>query len=273
VKYVRQAMEECRPAWWALVKAGKKVVIQPTVWGAAMTCTYDPAGKGSVQFQNTGREQVLTVTWPSADMDNPDPAEHGYSKGDLADLSVWSTLGTGQVWASVPPQALGTDKDKTRVSRYVDFRGMVTGVYYGTPKARRWGLWLCLAYYMDKYAKVPTVESRKAIGAMFEAEVLANPAKYPSLKLPDSLPADGIESKLAEHFRGLIERRSWTIAEDKALREAIKAFAAVNDKTVLQAEKITLPNGLVHMIDTDADAPFRAKREAWLKAQFDKAGK
>jgi hypothetical protein len=272
VKYIRQTLSECRPAWWAKVKTGKKVSFQAALWGRTLNCTYDPNTSG-VQVKSTPTSvQSVTFGWPAADMDNPEHAEHGFSKGDLNNLGVWANVSFAQVLAGVPSGALA-NRDQTPLERFIDFRGCLAGIYYGTPKARRWGLWLCLAYHMDKYAKAPTVEARKAIGAMFMAEVLAHPQKYPSLKPPASFPTEAVESKLADHFRNLIEKQTLTLAEDMALREAIKAFAVANEKTVYPAGKVAIAPALTHMLDADQDAPFRAKRETWLKEQFEKAGK
>jgi hypothetical protein len=208
-------------------------------------------------------------------MDDPAQAEHGFSKGDLNGMEVWSLLGMARVWLQTPGRTVAglNEKEQLRMQRRLDFRGNVTALYYGAPKSRRWVLFLSLLTWLDKYADLPTVNSRKAGGSMFLAEVLGNPARYPSLPLPKTLDADGAEQKLAEHYRNLIEHQGWTIAEDKALREAIKKFAAVNDASVFQTEKVTLPNKLVISMDPTTDAPLRAKRDTWLKARFDEAVK
>ncbi|MGA2798790.1 MAG: hypothetical protein ABSE63_14510 [Thermoguttaceae bacterium] len=274
VAYVRGALAQCKPSWWNQCKKGKKVEIRPVVWGHTLKLWYDPAGKEGVEMKSAGAAKALTVSWPAADMDNPEHAEHGYSKGDLCNLGAWNTIGIAMVWSQTSAQALAnrSGEDKLRLDRYQEFRGHLTGLYYGTPKARRWGLFLYLLSWMEKYSQMPTVGSRKAAGAMFLAEVLANPAKYPSIPLPSALSEDGAEEKLAEHVRSKIERHSWTIAEDKALREAIKSFAAANETGVLQTQKATLPNKLIVSLDLEADKPLRPKRDAWLKSQFDKAG-
>ena len=274
VAYVRQALAECRPAWWKQCKAGRKVLIRPTVWDRTLNATYDPNGKGGIELKTVGREQTLLISWDAGNMDNPDPAEYGFLKGDLAGLGVWHTLGIAATWAAMPAQALAnlSEKDKLRLQLYWDFRGNVTGLYYGGPPARRRGLHIYLAAYMEKYGKGPMAASRRAVASMFLTQVLSSPAKYPSLKLPDTLAAESAEEKLAVYFKFKIGRKTyWTIAEDKAFREAVKAFAA-NDKEVLQAGKVTLPNGLVYALMAEDDASLRAKRDAWVKAQFDKAG-
>ncbi|MGA2058865.1 MAG: hypothetical protein ABSG67_00180 [Thermoguttaceae bacterium] len=271
--YVRGALAQCKPSWWNQCKKAKKVEIRPVVWGHSLKLWYDPAGKEGVEMKSAGAAKALTVSWQAADMDNPEHAEHGYSKGDLCNLGAWNTIGIAMVWSQTSAQALAnrSGADKLRLDRYQEFRGHLAGLYYGTPRARRWGLFLYLLSWLDKYSEMPTVGSRKAAGAMFLAEILANPAKYPSIPLPGALSEDGAEEKLAEHVRNKIEKHSWTIAEDKALREAIKSFAAANETGVLQAQKATLPNKLSVSLDLEADKPLRPKRDAWLKSQFDKA--
>ncbi len=274
VAYVRGVLAQCQTAWWNQCKKGKKVEIRPVVWGHTLKLWFDPAGKDAVEMKSVGAVKVLSVTWPVADMDNPEHAEHGYSKGDLCNLGAWNTIGIAMVWSQISAQALAnrSGDDKLRLDRYQEFRGHLAGLYYGTPKARRWGFFLYLLSWMDKYSQMPTVGSRKAAGAMFLAEIMANPTKYPSIPLPGALPADGAEEKLAQHVRSKIEKHGWTIAEDKALREAIKSFAAANEAGVLQTQKATLPNKLTVSLDLEADKPLRLKRDAWLKSQFDKAG-
>lgn len=270
---IRRAVTEGRPAWWQSCKAGNKGAIHPMVWGRTLDLTFDPAGKGGMQMNFSGNRMLLTVSWPVAEMDNPQHAEHGFSKGDLNHLSVWATLGMALCWSQVTPQALAnlTEQDKVRLIRYQDFRGNVTGLYYGTPKARRWGEFLYLLAWKEKYAKMPNVNSRKAAGAMFLAEVLDDPSKYPSLPLPKTVPADAAEEKLAEHYRNWIEKHGWTVAEDLALRKAIQAFAAANESGIYRTQQVTLPNKLKVSLDPEADAPLRAKRDSWLKSQVKKA--
>jgi hypothetical protein len=272
---MRAALAECRPAWWQSCKAGLKGQIHPVVWGRTLDATYDPAtGKPSVQLSATNNRLSLTVSWPAADMDNGQHAEHGYSKGDLNDLSVWCILGSALTWTQISLQSAANlgEKERLGLARYQDFRGDVTGLYYGTPKARRWGEFLYLLSWKEMYAKMPIVYARKANGAAFLVEVLTDPAKYPSLPVPKNVPAENAEEKLAEQYRGWIEKHGWTVAEDVALRKAIQKFAAANNDAVLLREKqlVTLPNKLKISLDPAGDASLRPERDAWLKKQLDK---
>ena len=274
VTYVRQALAECRPPWWQGCKAGQKTPIQQVVWGRPLNATYDPAGKNSMQLRWAGREPVLTVAWASADMDSTAPAEYGFLKGDLANLGAWYNLGQCAASVAMPTQSMPDLSESTqlRLNLYLDFRGNVTGLYYASPPARRWGLHIYLAAFMEHYGKGPMAPPRRAVASWFLTEVLASPGKYPSLKLPETLAAEAAEEKLAVDLKFKIGRNTpWTVAEDKAFREAVKVFAAANDPQVLQTCKVALPNGLTYALLAGEDAPFSPKRDAWVKAQFDKA--
>ena len=273
VEAIRKAMGECRPDWWKLVKAGKKVNFRPTLWGHGFAATYDPQGKnGGVQINYVGSEAHVTVSWDAAEMDNPANAEHGFSKGELNDLAVWLNLGMAQSWLDIPigAQANLNADAKLLFSRYLQFRSNVAGACYGNPRARRWGLWLDLAAWEEKYAKMEGVMSRRAIGAMFAAEVVGHADRYPSVHLPDSLPDQGAEEKLANELRPWIEKHGLTLAEDQSLRDALKAFAAANTAKVRQTGMVMLPNGLTVALDPEADKKQAEKRDAWLKAHLAK---
>jgi hypothetical protein len=272
VAYIRAAREECHPPWWNLCKAGNKIAFRPNVWGKTLSVTYVPDGQRGVQAQYHNADAAFTVTWPAAEMDNLTVFDRGFTKADANAAEVWTSLGTARVWSQTSGRLLAGmgEKEKLRMSRRQDFRSNLTALYYGSPKSRRWSLLVDLLTWSEKeYAELPVAGSRKAIGAMFLAEVLVNPAKYPSLPLPKSLDAVGAEETLARHYRRVIDRQSWTLAEDRSLREAIKKLAAANDANVYQTERVTLANKLAVSVDPAADGPLSEKRDAWLKERFD----
>ncbi len=276
VAYIRAAREECHPPWWNLCKAGNKVAFRPNVWGKTLNVTYVPDGQRGVQVQYHNADAAFTVTWPAAEMDNPAVFDRGFTKAEANAAEVWTSLGTARVWSQTSGRLLAGmgEKEKLSMARRQDFRSNLTALYYGSPKSRRWSLLVDLLTWSEKeYADLPVAGSRKAIGAMFLAEVLASPAKYPSLPLPKSLDAVGAEETLARHYRHVTDRQSWTLAEDRSLREAIKKLAAANDANVYQTERVTLANKLAVAVDLATDGPLREKREMWLKQRFDAAEK
>ncbi|HEV3418424.1 MAG TPA: hypothetical protein VG056_16485 [Pirellulales bacterium] len=274
IAYIRAALAECHPPWWNLCKKGQKVLFRPVVWSKTLSVTYVPDGQRGVQVQYHNADVTFTATWPAAEMDSPARFEHGFTKGEINAVEVWAMLGTARVWSQTSGRMLAGlgEKEKLRMMRREDFRSNLTALYYGSPKSRRWSMLVDLLTWTDKeYADTPVAGSRKAVGAMFLAELLANTANYLSLPLPNRLESDEAEKILAAHYRKRIERQGWTLAEDRSLREAIKRFAAVNDANVYQTEKATLANKLTVSVDSAADTPLRAKRDAWLKARFDEA--
>ncbi len=272
VAYIKQAVADGRPAWWKAVKAGKKTPLKVTVWGKTITTAFDPAGKSNVQTNVTNGVITQTMTWKPDEMDNPAGAEHGFSKGELTHLGIWQIFGSAEVMLSVPieTQSRLNEAERLLLNRYTDLRSEAAGIYYSSPRARRWGLWLACAGYMDKYAKVQTIQGRKSIGAMLMAEVLGHPERYPSIKLPKDVPAENAEEKLADFLKNWMEKHAVTLAEDKSLREAIKSFAASNSEKGWKAGQAILPNGLTMALDPAADKGPREKREAWVKEQWAK---
>jgi hypothetical protein len=274
VEYVRQALVECRPPWWIACKSGKKASFQVQTWGRPLSVTCDPDAKGETQLKANEARATVTLGPEATALDSPDTGENGFLKGDLAGLGIWQTLGSADGISGLTPKnrVIIGDKDRLRLGVYLDFRGNLTAVYYGTPPIRRWGLHIFLAAYMPEYGKGPGAAPRKAVASMLLAEILKSPAAYPSLPLPDTLEAEGAEAKLATHYKFMIGRKSaWTLAEDKAFRLAVKSFAFANEQKVLDAGgKVTLPNNLLISLMPDEDGALQAQRDKFVKTAFDK---
>ena len=209
---------------------------------------------------------AITLGWPAGEMDNAAQAEHGFTKGELNGYVVWSTLGMTQVYLTIPFQSMVnlSQADNLKLTRVLDFRGNVAAAYYASPRSRQWALFLSMHYYQSKYQKSSNVMSRKALGAMFAAEVLAHRSDYPSVPFPDTLAPDNAEESLVAGFHKWIEKHQWTFAEDKLMRDALRAFALANNPVIRTGGPVKLANGLEVALDPDADAVLRAKRDRWL---------
>ena len=107
---------------------------------------------------------------------------------------------------------------------------------------------------------------------MFLAEVLTDPAKYPSLPVPKDIAAENAEEKLEDLYYDWVQKHAWTVPEDIALRKAIQKFAEANNDTrsLPKLQIVTLPNNLKISLDPAGDEKFRPLRDAWLKKQLDK---
>jgi len=275
VVYVREALAECRPSWWAACKQGKQARIRQEVWGKRFEVFYDPQGKGGVNMSSGLGGMRVTVSWKPEDMDSTASGLYGYLKGDQTCVNVWSNVAIGQIYAGLPLRTLArmNDRDKLRLNHYMSFRANLATLYHATPPGRRYALHIYFAsFYYDKWGKGPGAGTRRAPCSMVMMEILRDPSRYRSLKLPRSLPAKNAEEALGKHYKMTMKRKAvWTIAEDRRLREALKPFAAANDKNVLKTGKVALPNKLVYAIDVKADAAYRPRRDGWFKEHFDKA--
>ncbi|MCX5677353.1 MAG: hypothetical protein NTX87_20405 [Planctomycetota bacterium] len=274
VESVRQALGECRPAWWNTLKAGKKTSFQTAVWGKPLSIKYDPDAKGETKFTAGEAKVEMTLGAEGLSVDSPDEGEFGFLKGDLAGQRVWHNLGAASAVSNFPQKQLAVvgEKDNLRINLYIDFRGNLTVLYYGLPPIRRWGLHIFLAAYMPEFGKGDMAASRKAVAAMLLLEILKSPATYPSLPLPETLEAEGAEAKLAVHYKFMINRKSaWTIAEDKAFRAAVRVLALANEQKTLENGKVLLPGGFTYAMMPGEDAPFQAQRDKFIKTAFDKA--
>ena len=277
VAIIKAALAEGRPAWWAAVKTKKKVDIKINLWGRTLPATFDPECASNWQYSlnPATNAAAVTVRWLIADMDNAAPAEHGFSKADLGHMGIFSILGTVDTMAILPPLSKQLDDAGTAaLNSYLEFRAGVTSLAYGTPRSRQWGCYLFLLSYKKEYEKLgPARTSRKAVAAMFLSEILSHPETYPSIRLPKTLAADDAEETLALDLAPWIEKHQWSFAEDNALRAALKQFGAANLAKPHTTGKVELPNKLLIALDPEADKPLKAKRDAWIKQQFDKAAK
>jgi hypothetical protein len=293
VTYIRQAVNEGRPAWWNQVKQGKKTQLVARLWQRALTVNWDPSlDPGTVKMQQGGGQTTFSACWTAADMDSTAQAEHGFTKGDLAYVNIWSSLELMEMYGSLSmARAANLDQgQKVKLNRFMSFRGTVTAAYFGTPRARRWAGFLSLDAYFGDHGTAEGFIPRKPYGAMLVQEIVSHPAKYPSLHVPainelgrgrggrfsaNATPvteADNIEGLLATNFMSQFERRVLSFAEDKALREATRELALANGTGIFDSGKVMLPNKLPLALNPDEDADLASKRNKWLLEELEKPG-
>lgn len=271
IVYIRQAMNECWPAWWKDVKSDRQTTFSQQVFGQDLRITFDPNAQPGVNMNQVGSERRLTVSWRAAEMDSPEHAEHSYTKGDLANLGVWQAMGMARVWQTLPVQALinPSEADKKRLQFFFDYWAAVTALYYCSPPARHWALWLDLAAFEEKYRKALFAGPRRVAGELFLVEVLNSPESYPSVSLPGTPLGEPLVENLALHCKKQFSRaKHWTVPEEKRFRLAVKTFVAANERSVKDGGTVRLPNGLSASIDPEADASLRGRREEWIAARL-----
>jgi hypothetical protein len=268
--YIAKTLTECHPAWWKQCEAGKRTPIKVSIFNVPVSAVYDPKQKDGMSANFNGDSKTFTLGWSAADMNNPQQAEHGFTKGEIGAGSVWSALGMSSGYVDVPLDTLTnpTESSKLKLMRVLSFRGDLAAAYYGNPRTRQWWYFLALHYYRGEYQKSPIVMSRKALGAMLVAELATHPDLYPSIKLPTNLKEENAEESLVIAVHNHIERKGWTLAEDKLIREATKSFALSNASAVHTGGPVKLANGLLISFDPKEDATLHAKRDQWLSQQL-----
>ncbi len=133
--YIKQALAECRPAWWNQIKENKKVAIRPVLWGRTLSLMYDPALEdGQLNRTVFGNTASYAMYWKPGDMDSVAQAEHGFTKGDLMDMGIWQGLEKVSVISSVSQDKLPELNGQLQFAYYLWFRGTVASGYYGTPR-------------------------------------------------------------------------------------------------------------------------------------------
>jgi hypothetical protein len=227
--------------------------------------------KASLSMAYLNGTPIATAKWNAADMDSPAiKGELEFTQGEHVDLDIWRSLGNAQSWGQIPPrQQLNlTEPQQKQLRRYLLFRGNVAGAYYATPRARRLALWEGISGWSHEYDKAGMYMPMRAIGILFAAEVLAHPETYPSVKWPEEPPADGAESKMIWALQEWIRYRELPLSEDRALRDALKAFAAANEGRTRQSGIAVLPNKLTLSLDPEVDKPLSVLRDKWIKDRY-----
>ncbi len=272
VAYVRRAMAECAPEWWRTCKKGEEATVRITLWGTSFDATFKPGKRSRFQtgLIHAHGTEGMTLTLDPVAFARTGRAPgalgtRGFASRDLTNMDVWQTIGKASVYKSLPGQKL-LDLMKTdmfSLRRYATFRGNATALYYGSPPARRAALLFYLGAFDPKPGADKLVPVQRAAGALLLVEVLRRPEAWPSFAMPKDAREPNAEARAAKHFQGEVAP-AWTVAEDRAMREAVWKFVRANEKDVLDHGRVRLPNGLMMMLDADEDAPHRDKRDAWV---------
>jgi hypothetical protein len=288
VAYIRKATAEHRPAWWATCKGGRKARLRVQYWGKSFSVSFAPGKQPGWRYRRAGQWLVCSVFWDPNSMDSGKPTtgslgRRGFAEGLVRELNIWNALVTAYTVSRMSIRDMaaiagvkgpdgkvrgGDPKKNLRYGQYQSFAGELAAMYYVSPPARQASLVWCLAPY--KLDDMPHLRGRRAIAAMAVATFLEDFSKWPSLKLPPETSGDTEQSTAKfYHFR---LHKPWTLAEDRALREAIWKFHHASPrKQVFDDGKLVLPNGMTFLLDSERDAPHQARRDAWVKQQLAKA--
>jgi len=281
LRYIRMAMAKIRPRWWEFAKSPTGASFQAEVWNLAVPVLFEPSDKGGFNFQISGGQILITVSWNPAHLESTEPAVdkklavHGCTMGDEMELAIWRTLTQSRLIGSMTPAAVietftANSPKRMPFEYFQEFRAKLEILKNCSPGARRMEMVCIMAGFTNPDSDTPDARTRRALGHMFLATWLEDPSKWPSVQLPRAMPADDhLLRTLAMSVKTKINAsRPWTVAEDRALREAAERFCRANGEEVLESGKVTLPNGKTFAFLPAADEPFRPERDAWLKARL-----
>jgi hypothetical protein len=280
--YIRQTAGDYRPPWWKACKSTTPTKIRATIWGRGIVCNYLPADKPSISGQIDGQHTEVTVSWNPSYVDSTEQEkgrlaeEHGLTLGDQGEVIVWRQLGHSYITVSLPGATLlAMYKENQHLYQHLQsFLAELTSMYHCSPKARRTAMLIHGSTLHDPQgAAEASVRSCRAISALFLSIVLAEPGKWPSIKLPPSVPEDSIEKTVGAYVYSNVEP-TWTLNEDRAFREALKEFFHANGERALkQKGKLILPNKMTFMLMEPDDRALEPKRDAWVKERLQKGAK
>ena len=288
VAYLDKAVADHRPAWWQACKSGKKARLDVPFWDKSFSIAYAPREGIGWSYRQEGAWMVCSAFWDPNAMDSDQPVggslgRRGFSQGVQFELNLWNALMSAHVLSRMTVRELvgfygtkgpdgviqgGDEKKRLRFQQLQSFTGELAGLYYVGPPARQASMVWCMAPY--KLDDTDLLRPRRAIAAMLVATFLADFSKWPSLALPDERDGDTEKSTaMFYHFRLL---KPWTLAEDRALREAAWKFQQANPgRQVFNEGRIDLPNGLKFLFDMAQDAARQSQRDAWVKQHLQKA--
>lgn len=277
--YMKKSAAEFRPAWWSSCRSTEKTSFPVKVWERPFVANFIPADADghNANVDQKKRTVTITVSWSPSMVDDDragdlDPHhKYGFVRGDMGELAVWRRLGINYFLASLPYDTLLTMAKDNRMllDQVQEFIACMTAAYYNTPRARLLLLQL-LPQYLGKSGAEPLDRSCTAIGAMFLSEVLSEPAKWPSVLLPSTVPSKHVEEETIKHALVNIDPK-WTLAEDRAFREIIRNFMTAKADSLLRNRgEITLSNKLTLKILAADDRDLVKKRDAWIAEKLKK---
>jgi hypothetical protein len=281
--YVRKTAPAFRPGWWTACKSTKQAKFRATIWGRSMVVDYAPADKPTILpwVDHQRRKVALKLSWNPSLVDNTTPKagslarKHHVTEGDLGEAMVWQQIGCSYMTECLPLMTVVElhNNHKHVYWHLLYFYGNLTSMYHCGPKARRTAMLMYASEMQQKASAEGFVRACRAISALFLTKVLADPSKWPSVNLPHSVPTGQVEEKTGIHAFQNVEP-TWTIAEDRAWREALLAFFRVNRERALRGRgRLILPNKTLFMLMEPDDRKYQAKRDAWVTERLEKASK
>jgi hypothetical protein len=287
--YIKQALAECRPAWWDQVKRGKPLQFTQAVWGQPVKISFTPAETAAFQgVSAVNGGNINRVAWSPSDMDAVGAVPVEYSelimegptnitRGDGLDYTIWRILATAQF---IQKNDTGKKLPEPENSQYLRAQGFwqaVTASYYCTPAARRLALMRGAQFLHKDASDEPNSIAQRTLGAAFNIELKTHFADYRTLLKLHSVFQVITTDDNAEfyccynNYYRFIQDTSFSLAEDRRIREFVKQLAEAN--SIWTNPEILLPGKQVMELDRDKDQALQIQRIHYLRSNIDPAPK
>jgi len=283
VTYMRQAGAEYRPSWWKYTRSSKNVSFTARIWGKSFKANYMPTGMLGVQMpvgidERTGRFQII-VSWQPHMVDSTKPREDEYEKahrlteGDHSECTVWHELGHNYVSECLPAAQIMAlyQNYHLLLESLQEFYADMTALYHCSPQGRKATLFIRTFELRWNDVDDPHTRAAHAIGSLLLSNILSDVTQWPSFRLPTEVPATDVERNAILYMYKHVDP-GYTLAEDRALREFVGQYIRKQGGNVLRKKgQLDLPNGLQFKLLTSEDRVNQPPRDAWVKAQLEKA--
>ena len=109
------------------------------------------------------------------------------------------------------------------------------------------------------------------IGSYLLANILSDPAKWPSFHLPTTVPETDAERKCILYMYEHLDP-GYTLDEDRNLRELIGNLYHRQGASIFRGKgTVALPNKLEYKMTPSEDRDLQVKRDAWVTVELKKA--
>jgi len=282
VAYMRKAALEYRPDWWKNTKSSTSVSFPAVIWGKTITANYMPSGalggEGLIYDPVTEKLHVV-VTWQPHMVDSTKVLEgdaaaaHQMTEGNEAEAIIWHELGHNYV-------TLGFDEDQLRdlYTKYQilymslqEFYADMTALYHCSPPGRKASFLIRVPSFHWNNVNDEHVRGALGIGSYLLANILSDPAKWPSFHLPTAVPETDPERKCILYMYEHLDPQ-YTLEEDRNLRELVGKLIHAQGAAIFRSKgTIPLPNRLEYKMTPSEDRDLQVKRDAWVAATLKKA--
>ncbi|MBN1554117.1 MAG: hypothetical protein JXA11_05185 [Phycisphaerae bacterium] len=289
VIYMRSTAEEFHPSWWKYTRSPKNCSFKAQIWGRWFTANYMPSqtllGEQRAVGIRRGRLQIV-VSWQPTYVDNPKPftnnnsfhvfipdaKDYDFTIGTMAEVIVWHELGHNYVNLNLPlQQIIRLYNDYTYLFHHLqEFYADLTALYHAGPPGRLFTMRLRMMNLVDyEESSIHTRGCAHAVGALLTAKFLSEPDKWPSVHFPGKVPPEEVERYTILYLYRHIEP-SWTLAEDRQLREFINVWVRnQGEKALRRKGRVSLPNGQTMMLLAGQDREYQRQRDRWIQRKLE----